>query len=260
MGFFKPKPPIDIDEFDWLIACFSWLHGELGNEEASCSFVPILARPDTPLIAAATSAAELFDGVKSLAGLEDWECHLEQGEGAPPKAVGVDGMVPFGETSEKYALGTFSVEGSIPVIHYNPELLRDPDALVATFAHELAHLLTHSLGDPPGGPELHEHATDCTAAYLGFGTFLANSARHFSQFSDGLTGGWQSSTSGYLSERALVSATAIFVRLFGLDPATAIDPLKPYLRKDYRKALDYLDWKYPDAQAALQAVDLTEWA
>ena len=48
--------------------------------------------------------------------------------------------------------------------------------------------------------------------------------------------GWQSRTQGYLSEGALVTATAIAERLAGRDPAGAAPHLKDYLRKDLKQA------------------------
>lgn len=251
MGFFKPKPPVDLAEFDWLFASFAWLHRALDD----AAVVPMLAVPDSALLREARTAAELFAAVKTMTGMADWRCTLEQGDPLRDDArLGLEA-----EGSDSHALGTFEIADDTPVIRYLPSLLNDPAALTATFAHELAHLLTHGLGDPPGGHDLHEHATDCAAAYLGFGVFLANSARHFEQFQDGLMQGWRSQTSGYLSEGALVTATAIFVRLFGIDPAPAARACKPYLRSDFGKALKYLDWRYPDVLAALAAVDLEEW-
>ena len=252
MGLFKPEPPVDVAEFDWLFACFAWLHRALDEE----AVVAVLAVPDTPLLNEAGTAAELFAAVKTMTGMADWTCTLEQGDPLRDDArLGLEA-----EGSGRHALGTFEIADDKPVIRYLPSLLNDPAALTATFAHELAHLLTHGLGDPPGGPDLHEHATDCAAAYLGFGVFLANSARNFEQFQDGLMHGWRSQTSGYLSEGALVTATAIFARLFGIDPAPATSAWKPYLRSDFAKALKYLDWRYLDVPSALAAVDLEEWA
>lgn len=256
MWFFRPKPPVDADEFEWLLACFAWIHRKMAPDDAKVGFQPVLARHDTPEIADAEGATSLFAAVRSIAGLEHWHCELQQGE----PALIDERTVPYGEFSTRRALGTFSVEGNTPVIRYDPGLLRNPEALTATFAHELAHLLGHSLGLPPGGEELEEHATDCIAVYLGFGVFLANTARHFSQFSDGQVQGWQSSTSGYLSEQALVTLTAMFVRLFGIAPDMASVPLKPYLRTDFAKALKHLDREYPDFPAALASVDLGVWA
>jgi hypothetical protein len=256
MRFFKPKPPIDSDEFEWLMACLAWLHGKLAPTDAKVGFTPILARPDTPAIAEADGASSLFAAIKDIAGMREWECVLEQGAPAAEPAR----LSSYGEFSDRSALGTFSIEGNTPVIRYDPALLRNPEALTATLAHELAHLISHSLGDPPGGEDLHEHATDCAAVYLGFGVFLANSARRFEQFQDAWSQGWQSSTSGYLSERALVTLTAMFIRLFGIPAEMAADPLKPYLKVDFAKALKYVDWRYPDFRAALEQVDQGEWA
>ncbi|MEM7779796.1 MAG: hypothetical protein AAF697_05310 [Pseudomonadota bacterium] len=137
--------------------------------------------------------------------------------------------------------------------------MRDPDALVATLAHELSHLVIHTLGMPPGGNALEEHATDCMAVYLGFGVFLANSARQFAQFNDGAMQGWSSQTSGYLSENALVTALAIFEKRFASSRDTA-PALKDYLRKVYYKAEAYLTKHHPDLRAELAAMDLNEWA
>jgi hypothetical protein len=150
-------------------------------------------------------------------------------------------------------------DGNKAIIHYHPKLLTEPDALAATFAHELSHYVLSSMEMSPGGEEMHEHATDCTAVFLGFGIFLANSARQFSQFQEGLMGGWSSSSSGYLSERSLVTATALFVRTFGHDPDIAERSLKPYLAKDFRKAIKHIDWKYPDLAGHLADPAASIW-
>ena len=255
MRFFKPKPPVDIDEFDWLLACFAWLHTKLGAVDVASGFVPQLARSDTPALHAAKTAAQLFEAIKALAGMSDWHCVLERGEVRTPLR---DAQL-VGSFSDKYALGTFSVEQNTPIIRYHPELEANRHALTSTLAHELAHLKTGGLGAPPGGGELHEHATDCAAVYMGFGMFRANSARHFEQYQDGAMHGWRSQTSGYLSERALVTATGLFVRLFGIDLELTNGQLKGYLQKDFAKALGYIDWRFPDVAGALGEVDLSVW-
>ena len=254
MGIFSRKPPVDIDEFDWLLACMAWLNDRLADKRGE-SFRPGLYRPDEPSLKRAGTASELFDAVKTLAGLSDWHCVLEKGEGRrAPITTGA-----AGSWSEKSVLGTFSIEGNSPVIRYDPGLLRQPDALVATFAHELAHLLVHSLGIPPGGEELEEHATDCTAVFLGFGVFLANSARHFEQFQELGMHGWRSSTSGYLSENALVTATAIQLRAFGHPAEKVPAVLKPHLARDFNKALKYVDSRFGDVGSELGQIHYVQW-
>jgi hypothetical protein len=256
MGLFGPSLPVDRDEFEWLLACFAWIDRTLGARDGADSFVPRLVLPGDPDLAAAGTAQDLFEAVKRAAGLEEWECRLEKGE-ARRDVIGTG--LPTGTYSQKSALGTFSVEGNTPVVRYDPALLREPDVLVATFAHELAHLVIHSLDQPPGGAELEEHATDCMAVYLGFGVFLANSARRFSQFEDGHLQGWQSETSGYLSENALVTCLAMFERRFAVTDE-ASDSLKPYLRKAHSGASKYLARHFADFDAALRAVDIEAWA
>ena len=80
MGFFKPKSPVDVDEFDWLVAAFAWLHRHLGTGADGELIVPTLALPETPSLVAASSGSELFAAVKDLAGMGEWECLLEQGD------------------------------------------------------------------------------------------------------------------------------------------------------------------------------------
>ena len=255
MGLFGPSLPVDRDEFEWLLACFAWIDRTLGARDGEDGFTPRLVLPGDPDLAAAQTAQALFEAVKHAAGLEQWECRLEKAE---TRREMINTGMPTGAYSQNSALGTFSVEGNTPVIRYDPALLRQPDALVATFAHELAHLVIHSLDRPPGGEDLEEHATDCMAVYLGFGVFLANSARQFSQFEDGGLQGWQSETAGYLSEGALVTCLAMFERRFATS-ADVSDRLKPYLRKQHGEARKYLARHFADFENALAAVDIAAW-
>ncbi|WP_299191988.1 hypothetical protein [uncultured Erythrobacter sp.] len=256
MGLFGPSLPIDREELEWLLACFAWIDRTLGQRDQSDGFEPRLVLPNDEALTAASTASDLFHAVKQTAGLSDWECRLEKGE---PRRERIQTGLAADYDPESSALGTFSVEGSTPVIRYDPALLRDPDALVSTFAHELAHLVIHSLGMPPGGEALEEHATDCMAVYLGFGVFLANSARNFSQFSDGAMHGWSSQTSGYLSENALVTALAIFEKRFATD-GDAQGALKSYLKPVHRKAHKYFAKRYPQLAQELSQIDLKAWA
>ncbi|MEP1421717.1 MAG: hypothetical protein ABJK59_08100 [Erythrobacter sp.] len=256
MGLFGPSPPIDREEFEWLLACFAWIDRTLGAKDRADGFVPELVLPTDPDLLKASTAPQLFEVVKRKAGLEHWECRLEKGEARrEPVDIGLVG----GFTQSSNVLGTFSLEGNTPVVCYDPALLRNPDALIATFAHELAHLLIHTLGMPPGGETLEEHATDCMAVYLGFGVFLANDARNFSQFSEAGMHGWSSEASGYLSENALVTALVLFERHFDKEECGA-DALKDYLRPVHRKADRYLKKRHPHIRDELAGIDLSVWA
>ena len=248
MRLFQPKPPIDREEYDWLLACFAWLRRVLDDAHIR----PELVTPDHSALASAKTASELFEAVRGLAGMENWPCRLELVE------IRQENERLFLE-EEGGACGTFSIENGEAVIRYNSAMLRNPDALAGTFAHELCHYLLADAGDPPGGSDLMEHSTDCAAAYLGFGVLLANSARQFEQWSDGGWHGWRSSTAGYLSEQALVTATAMFASLHGHDLSEAESSLKPYLRKDLKKAAKAIRHDHSDLARSIDSLDLTDW-
>lgn len=108
---------------------------------------------------------------------------------------------------------------------------------------------------PPGGWALHELHTDVCAVALGFGLFLANSARSFGQYQSAGEMGWSSRSQGYLSEGALVTALVIRERLGGRDPLAAARYLKDYLQTDLRRAARALAKASPDMAAAVEAVD-----
>lgn len=236
---------------EWLLACFAWLRKVVSDgDDARPEFV----LPNHPQLVAARTGPDLFEAVRKLAGMEEWPCRLEK--------VEVDDGDQYAPVVREgsAACGTFSVENGEAVIRYSSAMLRDPDALAATFAHELCHFLLIEAGDPPGGPDLMEHATDCAAAYIGFGVLLANSARSFQQWSDGQMFGWRSSANGYLSEQSLVTATALYAAKFGYEADDALAQLKPYLRGDMKKAARAIAHNHPDISASLDKIDLREWA
>ena len=259
LSLFRPRLPIDHDELEWQLATFKWLGEEFGASaetelvEPSPKWFPSAALKGPGRVEA------LFADVKRAAGMEDWPCELEAGRQDRPAQVGA-GLLLRHEGAAA-PCGTFMIEGADGerkvIITYNPSLAMDTGAMIATFAHELAHYLMSTAGSaPPGGWELQELHTDLAAVYLGFGIFLANSARSFSQFQSATEAGWSSRSQGYLSEGALVTALAIFERLAGRDPGAAGACLKPYLEGDLKAAAKYLERHYRDMAASVAAIDL----
>jgi hypothetical protein len=110
-------------------------------------------------------------------------------------------------------------------------------AFVATMAHELGHYLVSEIpGPPPGGSDALEFATDMAAVFLGFGTFLVNSAFSFSQFQNHDVMGWSAKRQGYLSESQLLNALAIFTALRGSAVSAVSREIKSHHRALYRRA------------------------
>lgn len=203
---------------------------------------------------------DLLAAVKKAAGMGGWPCELRPGDSERPAQVGFALLLKHHDAPPP--CGTSEVRGDdgAPkvIITYNPALTADPTAMIATFAHELGHfLMSTAKTAPPGGWALHELHTDLAAVYLGFGLFLANSARNFSQFQSAGEMGWSSRRQGYLSEAALVTGLAIVERLGGRDPLAAAPYLKTYLASDLRKAVRGLGRLNPDLPASVAAIELS---
>ena len=130
------------------------------------------------------------------------------------------------------------VAGNRIQISYVPALLQRPDRLIATFAHELAHyFLATVVESPPCEEDEIEFLTDLAAVYLGFGVFLANTRFDFEVLHDGPMQGWRMAHSGYLPEADLIFSLSLFLRAKSLDPAEALDCLKPHLAAMLRRTM-----------------------
>lgn len=263
ISLFGPRLPIDDEELEFQLATFKWLIGQFGPIGETPLVLPT---PDFfPLVGARGEAGvrEIFEAVRALVGMAEWPCELRVGKSDVPIDAGNAHLLRH--QGNPAPCGTFEVgeglAGRHGIITYNPGMAGDQAGLVATFAHEFGHyLMATAAAPPPGGWELHELHTDLAAVYFGFGVFMANHARSFGHFSTSGGSGWQASWRGYLSEGALVTATAIFQRLAGRDPLAAMPFLKDYLRKDLKRAAAALAKKAPDMAAAVEAVDLSDFA
>ena len=258
---FGRTPIIDQDTIDWEYDTYAWLFENFGGYEQFLG--ADLVRPTDayfPIesgLSGHALAEAIFAQVKTHARMDQWPCRLEPQEPDPNLVVG-EALILQGY--EPSPAGTFSVRGDVEeigeavTITYNPKQLSDPMSLVATFAHELSHFLLASAPDlPPGDEELLEFATDLTAVYLGFGIFMANSSFKFQQHGDAISMGWSTSRQGYMTERQLVFALAIFAILLDIPPSEVTGHLKPNLAKLFRKAIRNLG-RQQSRLVALQAI------
>lgn len=265
MGLFGPKRPLDRDELDWQLAAFQWLLAEYGGVEAHRQRILVDPMGDyfaDSRLTGAERGEELFGEVKAIAGMEQWPTRLVARQ-SPKGSYQVNAQT-FVQPIGTGAAGTYQLlptgdNGWVAEIRYDVGLLADPPALVATFAHELGHyLLATARHSFPGGEDMHELLTDLTAVFMGFGIFLANSARDYSAQQLGVGGHmWQTRHQGYLSERALVTALVLSEYLAGRDPSDARAFLKPYLAQDLDIALKWFARR--DVQADLAGVDLADY-
>ena len=236
MPLFAPKPVLDEGTTEWVFAAYAWALESFGSD-IFFQHTPLILPNDQffpDRIEEGDDVAEtLFSRVREYAGMADWPCRLVAQEKDANPAVAPAVLI---QGAPSGPAGTFRVGGkhNDVQITYNPSQLRQPEALIATFAHELSHYLAHSAEkEPPGGRDFEEYATDLLAVFLGFGVFLANSAFTFQQYTGVDSQGWSAQRQGYLSEVQLTYALAIFAALKEIDRGS----IEPHLDRNLRKVL-----------------------
>ena len=252
--FGQLRCPVDEETAAWVAEFAAWMRDTFG---ADALFGAELVLPTGAYLrrdgkTGHELALHVFEQVKALAGMPDWPCTLLAQELDAPAQVSEFVTLrdaPAGPSgSFAYEPGTEAV-----TISYNPNLVDDPGAMVATFAHELAHYLFATAAKaPPGGPELEEFATDLGAVFLGFGIFAVNSSFRFAAHGDTFAQGWVFQRQGYLSGNELSFALALFVRLTGADEAAALSHLGNRYKGPFRAGLKWLD-RQPDIVDSLRA-------
>jgi hypothetical protein len=258
MGLFTRADVLPPEEVSWIFDAWAWLDAALGGERnlrgelitPSDDHFPIGGCTDAEL------PGVLLDRIQRYTGTQHWPCRLAA-QARGPRTWSQPGLVERVES--RAPAGTFHVEeGARPVavITYDPALVRSPEDLVATLAHELAHYVLSNVGvAPPGGWHLHELATDLAVVYLGLGIFAANAAFRFEQFQDGLAHGWSWSRLGYASQAHLAYALALCCRVRGVPPAQVREWLDRNPRGYFDQALRDLRRREPELEALGEIVD-----
>jgi hypothetical protein len=134
------------------------------------------------------------------------------------------------------AAGHYQRRGDTFFVAIRRRQLRDPVALTATMAHELAHvrLLGEQRIDPDRNDQ--EQLTDLATVFFGLGVFTANASFDFSQSQFG----WQTSQLGYLGEVLFGYALAYYAHLRGEDDPAWAKALDTNPRVYMRKGLRFL--------------------
>lgn len=246
-------------QIDWLLATYRWLLEHTGGIDELARTALVLPTPRffpvEPDLSGHELALELFHHTRVHARMHTWPCDLVPHEDEPDAGELLGAGMPRSSRTHG-AAGTFRLsKRGRARLTYSPGSVADPVAFVATMAHELGHYLMAGIpDDPPGGKELEEPATDVCAVFMGFGVFTANSAFSFQQFSDGMMQGWRSSSLGYLDERALAFALAIFLDLHGIAPGEVRKHLRTNPRTYLVHAARYLARECESDLAQLRAI------
>jgi hypothetical protein len=150
---------------------------------------------------------------------------------------------PFGDNiylesrkNDQYAGGLYwgRTEGGKYEIWLNRKKLSGPESMVATLAHEVAHIKL--LGENRI-EENNECLTDLTTVVFGLGIFNSNEA--FQTFTTVNTYGWQSA--GYLSQPQWGYALALFAHVRGEKSPAWINHLTPNVKSDFLRGQRFIE-------------------
>lgn len=244
---FKSKPALDEQSVQWLIDVYAWA---LENFDAELFFQETqLVLPSNDFFPGrATSPDEMaeiiFTRVKHYAHLSHWPCQLlEQHQcqlNYKPQLV-LEGPIRLShQAAEQQA--PVDLGGIQPlVIQYDARQVRNPEAIIANFAHTLAHYLgTLAPNHPPGIEENWPQTAEVLGVFMGFGVIIANSAFNFHNITCGSCRGPITDRSSFLSQYDITYALAIFATLKEIPNKEVLKYLKTSLRPFYKKAIKEL--------------------
>ncbi len=247
-SLFNNNPPLDASSSQWLFDAFAW---SLDNFDAKIFYNDtLLVLPTNQFFPGRVDsvhgmASLICDRVKGYAGISHWPTRIADQSSCSllnPSQVKVKGVLrgPGGIADE-----TVSDEQRL-LIPYNPQQIKNPEGMIATFAHTLAHYMGQmAKTPPPGGVEYWPHVTELLAVYLGFGLMFANSAFTF-RGGCGSCYNPAANRNAYLSEQEATYALAIFAVLKDISNSTVTGHLKSHLRGFYKKAVKEINQRTDD--------------
>ncbi len=238
LSFLEKKPLLEDASSQWIFSAFSWALEQFDAELFYSDTILVL--PSNEYFPGRADSMDgmaglIFDQVKRYAGISHWPTQIADQNSCPlintPKIQiqgalrGPDGIVQEQVSDEQRLL-----------IPYNPQQLNNPEAMIASFAHIVAHYLGQMAKEPPpGGSEYWPHVTELLAIYIGFGLMFANSAFTF-RGGCGSCYNPNANRDAYLSEIETTYALAIFAVLKEIPDSEVTRHLKKHLRGVYRRA------------------------
>ncbi len=236
-GLFEQGPLLEDAYAEWMFDTFGWA---LHNFDArSFRDETILVTPSNKHFPGRANnpdemAKLIFSQVVGYAGMRHWplrllppdSCVLEQ-----PKELRIEGAL-----RGAHARAPAADESALLNVSYDPQTLNNPEAMIAVYAHTLAHYLGSAVTEPPpGGVDNWPQATELLAVFLGFGLMFANTALVLP--SGGCCGGPVVRRQAYVSQHDITYALAIFVALKDMPARQVLPHLKKSLRGHFKKAL-----------------------
>ncbi|MCP4699417.1 MAG: hypothetical protein GY862_21605, partial [Gammaproteobacteria bacterium] len=156
-GFFNNKPLLTEDSVQWLFDTFAW---SLENFDSDVFYnETILVVPSNKYFPGRANgihgmARLIFEQVKEYAGLKHWPCVLvDQSSYVIEQTPKV--MIEGALRGSKGIVSNSVEDGHRLPITYDPRQVNNPETLIATYAHALAHYLGSMARQPPPGDKEH---------------------------------------------------------------------------------------------------------
>lgn len=236
-GLFRREPLFDSVTTEWLLHVFAWSLEQV-EDHLFFSETPLVLPTEAFFPGRADSVqgmAELiFSQVSRYAGMAHWPWVVV--DGAQPLLFSGGLLSAKMELRREMGGSALAAAAERLPVPYDPALVRTPEALIAGFAHTLAHYRLARVAAPlPGGEENRPHIEELVGVFFGFGVMFANSAYVAPARSCGSCAVPQ--RSGYLSQHHLSYALALFCQLKEIPVRQVLPHLKPSLRGYFKRAV-----------------------
>lgn len=252
LSLFKSSPLIDELEESWILDTFLWAYelfdGQYFDEETQV-ILPTPAFFPKQLTSLSEMAAYIFNQVVDYSGMQNWPIQLvspDQIKSVPFPTLTFKGRlrgkdaVPNTVMSQ-YQDASWPTQNEQVLISFNPNQMKQPQDLIASFSQTLAMvLITNSRQLPPGGEKFVPQASELLGCFLGFGVMLSNTAYHF-RGSCGSCFNAYANRQSVLSEAEVIYVTALVAKLKNHPSNKVNKQLKPHLRSMYKKANKQID-------------------
>jgi len=237
-NFLRSSPLLDEASILWMFDSFDWA---LKNFDADVFYNQTqLVNPTNKHFPGSEDNAMgmarlIFNQTRDYAGLQHWPFKLVDEntlDSIEVPRILIEGVL---RGSKSLATTDQSQHFVIPV---NLAVLRDPEVMIATYAHSLSHYLgTQAKQAPPGGEENWPHVTELLAVFLGFGLIMANTAYTHKIRSCASCSGPAVERTNFLSQYDITYALAIFCQLKNISTTESLHFVKKSLRPFFKKAL-----------------------
>lgn len=241
-SFFKHKKnkcPIPEDTRIWMENALIWLINQFREEKILTVKTLLPVQEDFPVQFNGTEqmAYDILAIVAQQMDVDTNRINLDFYNEQLLEIKGDAGVALNGQQyeDENYSSGLYGGKGTDGKFSIAVELsqLKEPDKLIATLAHEIAHIKI--LGDGRL-KENDEYLTDLVTVFFGLGIFNANTAFRFYTATDK----WAYSKQGYLTQQDWGYALALYAYIRNEKKPYWIKYLTPNIQSDFKKSEAYI--------------------